>query len=168
MTTDDFDPRGPSPDGSLLTPIDPIDAFFKAAQEAILRGDDQVEVGPECHEFADALQRMIRFGPSAMPKVRHLARLYRDRVPEIIDPDGELSDGIPLDETVGEIDTARLLRMSRATLLRLVERLMHEQEETCDAKSAAPETLASLSDDELRATARHLWPFPALASSTRA
>lgn len=166
MTTVDFDPRGPSPDGALLTPIDRIDAFFKEAQAAILRGDDQVEVGPECHEFADALRRMIRFGPIAMPEVRHLARLYQDRVPKIIDPDGELSDGVPLDEPVGEIDTARLRRMSRATLLRLVERLMREQEQMRGAELAPHETLASLSDDELRATARHLWP--ALASGTRA
>jgi hypothetical protein len=153
----DFDPRGPSPDGALLKPIDPIDAFYKEAQAAIARGDDEVEVTPEAEEFAAAMQRAMRIGGPAIAEVQRLARENRDRVPELVDPDAESSDGIPLDDPIGEIDTARLRRMSRATLLRLVERLLNDREEERDALGS-PETLASLTDDELRATARDLWP----------
>jgi hypothetical protein len=154
----DFDPRGPSPDGAPLKPIDPIDAYFKEAQAAIARGEDQVEVTPEAEEFAEAMQRAIRIGGGpAVAEVHRLVEANRDRVPELVDPDAEASDGIPLDGPIGEIDTARLRRMSRATLLRLVEWLLHDREEERDVLGS-PETLASLTDDELRATARDLWP----------
>lgn len=153
----DFDPRGPSRDGALLKPIDPIDAYYKAAQAAIASGDDEVDVTPEAEEFAEAMQRAIRIGGPAVAEVQRLAHANRDRVPDLVDPDADASDGIPLDGPIGEIDTARLRRMSRATLLRLVERLLHDREEE-PSPIDGPETLASLSDDELRATARDLWP----------
>lgn len=153
----DFDPKGPSPDGALLKPIDPIDAFYKEAQAAIARGDDEVEVTPEAQEFAEVMQRAIRIGGPAVAEVQRLAHANRDRVPELVDPIADASDGIPLDGPLGEIDTARLRRMSRDTLLRLVERLLHDRQEERGALDG-PETLASLTDDELRATARDLWP----------
>lgn len=164
----DFDPRGPSQDGALLKPIDPIDAYFKEAQAAIARGDDQVDVTPEAEEFAEAIQRAVQIGGAAVHEVQRLAHANRDCVPDLVDPDEESSDGIPLDGPIGEIDTARLRRMPRDTLLRLVERLLRDREEERDA-IGSPDTLASLSDDELRATARDLWPALVHATtSTRA
>ncbi|KAB2910164.1 MAG: hypothetical protein F9K40_03280 [Kofleriaceae bacterium] len=152
----DFDPKGPSPDGALLKPIDPIDAFYKEAQAAIARGDDEVEVTTEAEEFAEVMQRAIRIGGPAVAEVQRLAHANRGRVPELVDPIADASDGIPLDGPLGEIDTARLRRMSRASLLCVVERLLRDRDEERDA-IGSPETL---SDDELRATARDLWPAP--------
>jgi len=53
-------------------------------------------------------------------------------------------------------------RVSGTSLLRVVERLLRDRDEERDA-IGSPETL---SDDELRASARDLWPAPVHGATT--
>ncbi len=157
-----MEPDAESDPMAPLEPLDLVDALFKAAQAAIVSGEDQVEVTPECHEMAAALRAMYREGSDAMPRVRALAKQFQGSIPRIVGADddcrsdatfGEAMDGVPL--RLGDLDTARIMRMSRSALLRVIDWYVARIDESRRAV-VWPAAMAGLSDDQLRAAVRQL------------
>ena len=135
-------------DVTMAPPDQAVDAFFKEAQDAILRGDDKISTDRECYEFADSLQDLILRGRSSVPAVRAVAERLRHHVPPDADVDRDAAAAS--DDPRASLRSRDVATLPRDALEALVENLLREQ------SGANGWHLGSWSEDELRVTARRL------------
>lgn len=121
-----------------------IDQYFDALQDAIVRGDEPVEVTPEIRAFTGAVRGMIADGRDGLPAVHRLAAQF-----------GHADDNVREPALDPEPTGPENPKLPGEMLLQALDRILECSDQVgAETGAAVPGTMT---DDEVRTAARDIW-----------